>query len=299
MVPDLEMFFFCSIKWQKPRITEIQVRMDCNGCVQKIKKALHGINGIYDFYIDFPQQKLTIVGWADPEKIIKAIKKTRKIATVCVHTEVSEPQQQDPPPPPADQGGQPPQDATTQPPNEAAAAAAAAEQPPQQDPPKEQPPAENPSPPPPPPEPTTPPPPAATAESHPAGPSEPKDVEPVHIIHHPQDYGYGYGYGSGSGSGSGSPWNTYQQVQVGHVYRHEPPPTQYVSHSYNNYRPSPYVSASYVAADHCYVQSPPRNIRYYGRMDQYAEEYPSRTNGDGSNITSMFSDENPNACRIA
>lgn len=30
---------------QKPQVTEIQVRIDCNGCVQKIKKALHGING--------------------------------------------------------------------------------------------------------------------------------------------------------------------------------------------------------------------------------------------------------------
>ncbi|KAE9594934.1 putative heavy metal-associated domain, HMA [Lupinus albus] len=35
MVPD----------FQKPRIIEIHVRMDCNGCVQKVKKALNGING--------------------------------------------------------------------------------------------------------------------------------------------------------------------------------------------------------------------------------------------------------------
>ncbi|XP_010528813.1 PREDICTED: uncharacterized protein LOC104805828 isoform X2 [Tarenaya hassleriana] len=70
---------------EKPRITEIKVRMDCNGCVQKIKKALHGINGINDIYVDFPGQKLTVVGWADPEKIVKAIRKTRKTATICSH----------------------------------------------------------------------------------------------------------------------------------------------------------------------------------------------------------------------
>lgn len=103
--------------------------MDCNGCVQKIKKALYGINGepkekkqkkesiffihfflsffpyfllllefscsfagIYDIYIDFPQQKLTIIGWAEPERIMKAIKKTRKIATICSDSEQTDPQ---------------------------------------------------------------------------------------------------------------------------------------------------------------------------------------------------------------
>ncbi|KAG7029001.1 Heavy metal-associated isoprenylated plant protein 28 [Cucurbita argyrosperma subsp. argyrosperma] len=81
MIPELE----------KPKILEIKVRMDCNGCVQKIKKALYGINGIYDIYIDFPQQKLTIVGWADPDRIMKAIKKTRKIATICSESEQADP----------------------------------------------------------------------------------------------------------------------------------------------------------------------------------------------------------------
>ncbi|XP_019419443.1 PREDICTED: uncharacterized protein LOC109329966 isoform X2 [Lupinus angustifolius] len=53
MVPDL----------QKPRVIEIHVRMDCNGCMQKVKKALNGIN--------------------DPEKVVKAIKKTRTMTTIC------------------------------------------------------------------------------------------------------------------------------------------------------------------------------------------------------------------------
>lgn len=30
---------------QKPQVTEIKVRMDCNGCVQKIKKALQVVSG--------------------------------------------------------------------------------------------------------------------------------------------------------------------------------------------------------------------------------------------------------------
>ncbi|XP_058077137.1 leucine-rich repeat extensin-like protein 3 isoform X2 [Magnolia sinica] len=253
----------------EPRIMEIQVRMDCNGCVQKIKKALHGIKGIYDVYIDLPQQKLTIVGWADPEMIIKAIKKTRKIATICVHTEASEPQPQTPPAPA--ESNPPAPDATNPPPIEPL--------PSEQTPPAE--PAKEPSPPENPPQEATPSTaPTDTAPRQPVGPSEPKDVEAVHIIHHhPHDYGYG------------GPWNTYPSS---HVYRQETP--QYVTHSYNNYRPSPHISA-YVS-DHGYPQSPPQNI-HYSRTEHYVDEYQGRSNGDGNNITSIFSDENPNACIIA
>lgn len=47
--------------------------------------------------VDLSQQKITIIGWEDPEIIVKAIKKTRKNAIICYQTE-----------PPDDQ---PPQDA--------------------------------------------------------------------------------------------------------------------------------------------------------------------------------------------
>ncbi|KAK1293304.1 hypothetical protein QJS10_CPB17g01197 [Acorus calamus] len=77
----------CVIDTSESSVTEIKVRMDCNGCVHKIKKALHNIDGIYDVFTDYPQQKVTVVGRADPEKILKAIKKTRKVATICSHVE--------------------------------------------------------------------------------------------------------------------------------------------------------------------------------------------------------------------
>lgn len=35
----------CVSKLQKARVLEFQVRMDCNGCVQRIKRAMHGIDG--------------------------------------------------------------------------------------------------------------------------------------------------------------------------------------------------------------------------------------------------------------
>ncbi|XP_030922784.1 protein PYRICULARIA ORYZAE RESISTANCE 21-like [Quercus lobata] len=281
MVPELE----------KPRVTEIQVRMDCNGCVQKIKKALNGINGIYDLNIDFPQQKLTIIGWADPEKIVKAIKKTRKIATICSHTEPTEP-----PAPPTEQtpeGAGPPTDAAKPPPPDAPTCGPS-------EPPKEPPPPpENPQPDTPPP----PPPPPMAPESSTGQPSQNpsvlKDVGQVHVIHHHQpDYGYGYRYGydhSYGGhwqkyhNGQGSPHEPPPPPPVQGLPQEPPPPPVYVTHSYNTYKPSPYVT------EYEYVRSPPQQL-HYSRMD-YSEDYHNSNNGNG-NITSMFSDENPNACRI-
>ncbi|KAJ9154545.1 hypothetical protein P3X46_027865 [Hevea brasiliensis] len=335
MVPELE----------KPRVTEIQVRMDCNGCVQKIKKALHGINGIYDLYIDISQQKLTVIGWADPEKIVKAIRKTRKIATICSHTEPPDQTAAQPTEPPQQQpeGGAPP------PPNNEAAnpslAAPPAESSQPAEPPKDPPPPENP---PPEEKPSPSPSPVATESNanQPAGPAQapgPKDVGEVHVIyHHPPDYGYRYSYGHSYGG----PWNRYPSSHElppepryptshglppepryptshglpsepryptshglppepryptshglppeprypnGHGLPRGPPQPIYVTHSYNTYRPSAYVT------EYEYIRSPPRHT-IYSRMDHYSEDYHENTRN--GNITSIFSDENPNACRI-
>ncbi|KAF6141273.1 hypothetical protein GIB67_024357 [Kingdonia uniflora] len=254
MVPELE----------KPRVTEIQVRMDCNGCVQKIKKVLHGINGIYDLNIDFAQQKFTVVGWADPDRIVKAIRKTRKIATICSHTELSNPPE--PPTEPAPElANAPPAES---PPSEAA---------PPTEPPKD----------PPPPTPENPTPEVVVPTPVVTESSRPKDVEEVHVIHHhTSDYGYGYSGQYGHGY-----WNNHSNS---HWPRPEPRPYPqvYMSHNYNTYKPSPYIS------EYEYPRSsPPRQTRNH-RMEHYSEEYHSRGNGEGNNITSMFSDENPNACTI-
>ncbi|XP_030545562.1 heavy metal-associated isoprenylated plant protein 35-like isoform X2 [Rhodamnia argentea] len=288
---------------EKPRVTEIHVRMDCNGCVQKIKKALHGINGIYDLYIDFPQQKLTIVGWADPERIVKAIRKTRKNATICSHKEPSsdEPSQ---PTEQAPNGGAPPPAEATNPSQPEA---------PPSEPPKEPLPQENPPPPPPQqaenPQPDANPPPAAAAnpqqgqppqqEDQSPQPSMPKDVGEVHVLyHHPPDYGYRpYGYNCGYNGH----YYRYPSSSSHQTFRHEPPPPPppppvYVTHSYNTYKPSPYVT------EYAYMRSPPPQYNYsqYRSIDHYGEaSYSSYAGAAGSgNITSIFSDENPNACRV-
>ncbi|KAJ8492072.1 hypothetical protein OPV22_013793 [Ensete ventricosum] len=72
----------CAVLHSQARspVTELQVRMDCGGCVHKNKKAVHSIH-------DFARQKLTVVGSADPEMMVKAIKKAGKFATICSRSE--------------------------------------------------------------------------------------------------------------------------------------------------------------------------------------------------------------------
>ncbi|KAJ6793760.1 heavy metal-associated isoprenylated plant protein 5-like isoform X1 [Iris pallida] len=87
-----------AIDMEKAGVTELYVRMDCNGCVQKIKKAIHTIDGVRDINVDIHQQKITVVGGADPELLVKAIKKTKKTATICSHAEpASQPPSESPP----------------------------------------------------------------------------------------------------------------------------------------------------------------------------------------------------------
>ncbi|XP_037494824.1 heavy metal-associated isoprenylated plant protein 28 isoform X2 [Jatropha curcas] len=61
-------------------ITEMRVHMDCPGCETKIKKALQKVDGIDDIDIDMAMQKVTVMGWADQKKVLKAVRKTGRRA---------------------------------------------------------------------------------------------------------------------------------------------------------------------------------------------------------------------------
>lgn len=141
------------------------------------------------------------------------------------------------------------------------------------------------------------------------------------------------GYGRNFGGG---PW--YASYPRGHEFQQEwqqpptvqqsvppqPPPVQqsvppppqpqpqpqpvYVTHSYNTYKPSPYVTEYH---DYGRPRSPPPQpqYRYYSQPRnyqfadrEYCYSYPHHYQGSGAssngNIASFFSDENPNACRI-
>lgn len=248
---------------QTTRATQIQVRVDCNGCVQKIKKALNGINGkamshdkehatspnylknfsyfagIHDLHVDFRQQKLTITGWADPEKIVKAIKTTRKNANICAYIELTPPSQ---PTEPEPKGNAPAPDATQLLPPEAPPAQASPPvEPPHEATTSSSPPTENNA--------------SQQRQSYPGR----KDAREVHVIHHHLP-------------------NYVDRISASPIF---------VSHSYNTYMPSHYVT------EYEYLRAPPTHTRY-NLIEHYGEDYP---NGNGG-IASMFSDDNPNACCI-
>lgn len=178
-------------------------------------------------------------------------------------------------------------------------------------------------------------------------------MEEVHVVyHHPPDYGYRYAYNpniqgyNGQSSYTHAPTTQGYGLQAGSsvngpTIRHEPPPPVYVAHSYNTYKPSPYVTEyvtppvqfshhsrpeppQYVhysrpeppkytqynrqeTPQYTYYsrpEPPPPQYTYYSRPDpqqytHYNDEYRNGNSGSGNgNISSMFSDENPNACRI-
>ncbi|PWA86104.1 Heavy metal-associated domain, HMA [Artemisia annua] len=305
---------------QKTRVTKIQVRIDCNGCVQKIKKALLGINGINDIYIDIPRQKLTIIGWADPETIIKAIKRTRKFVSICLEGEPSPPTEQ------PSGGGAPPPDHPSDPAIEETVKPLKEEE--------SQPP--------------------TTKYGQDCAPPQPlgsKEAEEIHIVqHYPPDHGQGYNH------------RVLYNESIEHyssppspLYKPEPPQAMHVNHSYNKYKPTPYVTEyTHIRPPPQYNRSEPRPQQYtrynkpeqpqeytqynqpeplqeytqYNRPEpplhythyrkpespqpytnfsreesppQYArdmEVYHGSSYGNHGHVTSIFSDENPNACTI-
>ncbi|PON41361.1 Heavy metal-associated domain containing protein [Parasponia andersonii] len=66
---------------------ELIVQMDCAGCESKIKKALLNLKGVDDVDVDMNMQKVTVMGWADQEKILKTVRRTGKRADMWPYTQ--------------------------------------------------------------------------------------------------------------------------------------------------------------------------------------------------------------------
>lgn len=260
-----------SIHLERPLITEIQVRMDCNGCVQKIRRALQTLQGIYDVYIDFPNQKVTVVGWVDPDQLMKAIKKAGKRATLCSHVRDEETARADP----AAASSSDPATVTEETADANAQAVTeqtAGDQPPP--PPEEQPAAEAPA------APAEAPPPENADQPAPADPApENPTPDPVVIPHDHPIHGFLIRNGL----------DGYQVAQE-HMMRD-------ADYRYAN----EYYARSYNAPEY---NDPQRryNRRYMGGTGEqyyYNNGVPRQNAADGNRFTSIFSDENPNACSIS
>lgn len=56
----------------------VKIRMDCEGCALKVKKALSGVKGARSVDVDMKQQKATVYGFVDAKKVLEAAKSTGK-----------------------------------------------------------------------------------------------------------------------------------------------------------------------------------------------------------------------------
>ncbi|KAF8012071.1 hypothetical protein BT93_I0257 [Corymbia citriodora subsp. variegata] len=61
---------------------ELKVRMDCDGCELKVKKALSSLDGVKTVEINRKQQKATVTGYVDQNKVLKRAKSTGKKAEI-------------------------------------------------------------------------------------------------------------------------------------------------------------------------------------------------------------------------
>uniref|UniRef100_A0A7C8ZRX2 HMA domain-containing protein n=2 Tax=Opuntia streptacantha TaxID=393608 RepID=A0A7C8ZRX2_OPUST len=53
---------------------EIRVKIDCEGCERKVRRAVEGMKGVTQVEIDPKQYKLTVVGYVEPNKVVARVR---------------------------------------------------------------------------------------------------------------------------------------------------------------------------------------------------------------------------------
>ncbi|XP_042513383.1 heavy metal-associated isoprenylated plant protein 45 [Macadamia integrifolia] len=75
--------FWC---FRQPRISnalqivELLVHMDCEGCKRMIRKAISKLDGVDRLDIDMDKQKVTVTGYVDQGRVLKAVRRTGRKA---------------------------------------------------------------------------------------------------------------------------------------------------------------------------------------------------------------------------
>ncbi|KAJ7956868.1 Heavy metal-associated isoprenylated plant protein [Quillaja saponaria] len=69
-------------KKKQLQTVELKVRMDCDGCELKVKKALSSLSGVKSVEINRKQQKVTVTGYVEASKVLKKAKSTGKKAEI-------------------------------------------------------------------------------------------------------------------------------------------------------------------------------------------------------------------------
>ncbi|XP_011005631.1 PREDICTED: heavy metal-associated isoprenylated plant protein 26-like [Populus euphratica] len=69
-------------KKKQLQTVELKVRMDCDGCELKVKNALSSMSGVKKVEINRKQQRVTVSGYVDSNKVLKKAKSTGKRAEI-------------------------------------------------------------------------------------------------------------------------------------------------------------------------------------------------------------------------
>ncbi|XP_010266835.1 PREDICTED: heavy metal-associated isoprenylated plant protein 27-like [Nelumbo nucifera] len=78
--------FDCTLRTKKFKkrkqlqTVEIKVKMDCEGCERKVKKAVEGMKGVNEVDIEAKQSKVVVIGYVEPRKVLQRIRATGKKA---------------------------------------------------------------------------------------------------------------------------------------------------------------------------------------------------------------------------
>ncbi|KAE9447365.1 hypothetical protein C3L33_20716, partial [Rhododendron williamsianum] len=52
---------------------DIKVRIDCEGCERKVRRSVEGMKGVKTVEVDPKQNKLTVVGYMEPAKVLARV----------------------------------------------------------------------------------------------------------------------------------------------------------------------------------------------------------------------------------
>ncbi|KAK2966827.1 hypothetical protein RJ640_026508 [Escallonia rubra] len=60
-------------KRRQLQTVEIKVKMDCEGCERRVRRAVEGMKGVTSVDIEAKQHKVTVVGYVDPGKVVSRV----------------------------------------------------------------------------------------------------------------------------------------------------------------------------------------------------------------------------------
>ncbi len=60
-------------KRKQLQTVEVKVKMDCEGCERKVKRAVEGMKGVSQVEVERKASKVTVVGYVEPYKVVSRI----------------------------------------------------------------------------------------------------------------------------------------------------------------------------------------------------------------------------------